>query len=496
MAAGKNTGIQISLIICSVLMLIFGVVAYLMYKDLSETEADLAASLEEYDKADAARKNYLTQITNLQNLLGAQMENVGDAGSQDPNTVIGFVNTRMTELAGPTAQPTVVDTLATMRAEMNAKDIEIATLQSSENKINEEKVALTGVYNAKAESYNDNYKKAQQDLLALQTEKDETVAGYKSKLDAEQKKNTDLQIAYEKLQEELQDKIDDLDGQLSKVTKTNEFLTKEINDMRDASFDVPDGHIVSVHYGANNTVYIDLGSADNLRTGTTFSVYEKNLSTVGGRTSEIKASIEVIRIIDEHNAEATVLGDGKYSGDYSRPIARGDAIYSPLWRAGVQETFALIGTFDLDRDKSDDRNILINLIRNAGGDVKAQVTPDGERSGVDEITSQFKFLVLGDIGDPTKEPDEATRQMIQKVHSHTNDMKKEAQQSGVRVMTMNDFLSYIGYRPQRRLWRPGENIPWVMTTRRDGGRSRKDNISRGTVSGAYSRSNRDVETPR
>jgi len=166
-----------------------------------------------------------------------------------------------------------------------------------------------------------------------------------------------------------------------------------------------------------------------------------------------------------------------------------------LWRSGLKETFALVGKFDIDQDKTDDREILITAIRNAGGLVGDQVLPSGERTG-EEITSEFKFVVLGDIGEPLKEPDPQKRAAIQRVHSLANDIKKEAQQSGVRVITMNDFLSYMGYKPQRRLWRPGENIPWIMTTRRDGGRSRSDNISTGTTSGTYSRSNRNVESPR
>jgi hypothetical protein len=303
-----------------------------------------------------------------------------------------------------------------------------------------------------------------------------------------------VEIAYEKLDEEMSAKVDDLKNQISKLTETNERLTNQIYELTDQSFDIPDGEIVSVNYDTR-TVFIDLGSEDKLKPGTTFSVYQKNLATVGGRTSDIKATIEVIRIVNEHTAEAKITSEGDYPGDYSRPIARGDAIYSPLWRSGVQEVFALVGKFDLDGDKTDDRNILINMIRNAGGAVEAQVTPDGERAG-GEIDSRFKFLVLGDIGDPSEEPDEQERAKIQKMHSHTNDLKKEAQQSGVRTVTKNDFLSYMGYKPQRRLWRPGENIPWVMTTRRDAGRSRRDIQSRETVSGAYSRSNRDVTSPR
>ena len=494
MASGKVTGVHIGMIICAVLMLIFMVSTFLMYKSYNEQSADLAAAQAEANSSTANSRNYLEQITALKSTLGATLETVGTVNGQDPNTVIGFTNGKMQEFGGPFAQATVVETLARMREEINANERLIADLESSKTELNTEKVNLQNVYTAKENVHDKAREDSEKEKVNLIATKKEEVDSVRNQLLAEQQKNSQLQIDYEKMQEQLNLRIDDLDGQVSKLTSTNEALTAELNNLRDESFDIPDGHIVSVVFETGE-VYINLGTDQKLKPGTTFSVYNKDISNVGGRTSDIKASIMVTDVLESNLSRAKITSEGDYEGDYSRPISTGDAIYSPLWRSGLKETFALVGKFDIDQDKTDDREILITAIRNAGGLVGDQVLPSGERTG-EEITSEFKFVVLGDIGEPLKEPDPQKRAAIQRVHSLANDIKKEAQQSGVRVITMNDFLSYTGYKPQRRLWRPGENIPWIMTTRRDGGRSRSDNISTGTTSGTYSRSNRNVESPR
>ncbi|MDG2390259.1 MAG: hypothetical protein P8M30_13170 [Planctomycetaceae bacterium] len=494
MASGKVTGVHIGMIICAVLMLIFMVSTFLMYKSFDEQSADLATAKAEADSSKAVSRNYLDQITALKSTLGATLDNVGTVNAQDPNTVIGFTNAKMQEFGGSFAQATVVETLARMREEINVNERLIADLESSKTQLNTEKVNLQNVYTAKENVHDKAREDSEKEKVNLISLKKEEVDSVRNQLLAEQQKNSQLQIDFEKMQEQLNLRIDDLDGQVSKLTGTNESLTAELNNLRDESFDIADGRVTSVVFDTNS-VYIDLGSDQKLKPGTTFSVYNKDISNVGGRTSDIKASIMVTEILGPQSAIATITSEGDFEGDYSRPIARGDAIYSPLWRAGLKETFAFVGKFDIDQDKIDDRKILITAVQNAGGVVGDEILPSGERTG-EEITSDYKFVVLGDIGEPLKEPDPQKRAAIQRVHSLANDIKKEAQQSGVRVITMNDFLSYMGYKTQRRLWRPGENIPWIMTTRRDGGRSRSDNVSRGTTSGAYSGSNRNVESPR
>ena len=41
-------------------------------------------------------------------------------------------------------------------------------------------------------------------------------------------------------------------------------------------------------------------------------------------------------------------------------------------------------------------------------------------------------------------------------------MVAEALENGVRVVSMEDFLNYIGYDPGRRIWRPGITETWNL----------------------------------
>lgn len=149
MASGKVTGVHIGMIICAVLMLIFMVSTFLMYKSYNEQSADLVTAKAEADSSKAASRNYLDQITALKSTLGATLDNVGTVNAQDPNTVIGFTNAKMQEFGGPFAQATVVETLARMREEINANERLIADLESSKTQLNTEKVNLQNVYTAK-----------------------------------------------------------------------------------------------------------------------------------------------------------------------------------------------------------------------------------------------------------------------------------------------------------------------------------------------------------
>ena len=66
--------------------------------------------------------------------------------------------------------------------------------------------------------------------------------------------------------------------------------------------------------------------------------------------------------------------------------------------------------------------------------------------------------------------------------------EKEARIQGVRKINLSDFLSHIGYKPKRRFWAPGMQIPWKLT----GGAQSKsvggtlgNRASSGQVSGAF-----------
>jgi len=141
---------------------------------------------------------------------------------------------------------------------------------------------------------------------------------------------------------------------------------------------------------------------------------------------------------------------------------------------------------DFDGDGKSDREILKELVATAGAKITTEVDDEGNRSGK-PISVDTKFLVVGERPDPTDAIAEQ-RAINLKVIEHFTDMQKEARIQGVRKISLSDFLAHIGYKPKRRFWAPGMEIPWQL---KSGAHSTGvnqtigDRASTGQVSGAY-----------
>ena len=99
----------------------------------------------------------------------------------------------------------------------------------------------------------------------------------------------------------------------------------------------------------------------------------------------------------------------------------------------------------------------------------------------------MKFLNQADETDIDKQ------EIAQLIQDQLKKMKEQAREQGVRVMTLKDFITYMGYKPSRRLWLPGEEIPWLL---KSGSHSTGVNEtignrqSSGQTAGVFSRSKR------
>ncbi|NOX56831.1 MAG: hypothetical protein GXP27_20800, partial [Planctomycetes bacterium] len=220
---------------------------------------------------------------------------------------------------------------------------------------------------------------------------------------------------------------------------------------------------------------------------------------------DIKGAIEVINVIDAHTSVARILEDDIY-----RPILPGDPIYTPLWSPGRQEVISFVGIIDLDGDGESDREELHDLVAGAGARIDNEVLDDGRRiyytdfpnhyvefdyeSGRPGIDVHTKFLVIGQIPDVNSVALEKEKDQIENILKHLDAMRKEARRQGVRIVSLNDFLSWIGYKPKRRLHIPG--VAGRPYTLKAGARSAAvdevvgERESSGSVSGVYSRSRR------
>jgi hypothetical protein len=214
--------------------------------------------------------------------------------------------------------------------------------------------------------------------------------------------------------------------ELSKVEQVRELLAGKLNETKTETFEEPDGKIVSVNQ-REQTVWINLGRADNLGRQVNFSIHEKGTSSV--TASARKGSVEVVRILDNHLAEARIID----SSD-ARPILPGDVVYSPTWTAGRQLRFALAGLMDINGDEKSDRTEVRNLILANNGLIDADVDELGGRSG--RLSIDTRYLVLG------QRPTEKTAS--EAIQSYTA-IQKEAYDLGIEKISLQKLLDMMGY---------------------------------------------------
>jgi hypothetical protein len=502
-SSGKPTAVHFSLVVFVMLTIIASVVAYISHKDSSETRTKLTTATEDLTKQKTLAGNYLDSITALKKRLGPGFEEVGD--EETPNTLLWAVAEDIRILGSypqdmPVNQlPNVHDAFIKLRADLdrsqseyNAKDVELR----------DRNVAFTAVETIQ-QARVDTAKQAQS---TAETLRDEVQQQQRERLKTVEDSRDEIarQLAQEKNAHELTlettgKQIASLRQENNDLIVINERFKKKLDDAEKPTFEVADGEIRWVDH-VSRLVWINVGSDDGLTKRTTFSVYKKAHHGIGGGTEDIKGSIQVIRIIDAHLAEARVL-----STDIYQPIAPGDPIYTPLWSPGRSEFFSFAGFIDLDGDGHSDRELLHGLIAAAGGKVDNYVDDEGQRFHLDklvtedsvprnqEINVQTKFLVVGRLPDPTSTADEEEKKTFFRILGHFEAMEKEARKQGVRQINLGDFLSYIGYKPSRRLWHPGEGSPYKL---KSGSRSTATRLtignreSSGQTAGIYSRSKR------
>jgi hypothetical protein len=317
-------------------------------------------------------------------------------------------------------------------------------------------------------------------VTGLNRELTSEIAALKNALAAERHENDDYRAATE-------NKIRALEQRLANLIGANDKIKAELDENSlNGGFEIPDGIIRWIDR-LGKKVWINLGEADGLKPRTTFNVYKKTSRGIGrgaekravGR-EDIKGTIEVTRILEPNLSEARILTEDLYS-----PIAAGDPIYSPLWNPGRGEAFSIIGIMDLNGDDKDDRDLLKEAVATAGAVIDNEVDEKGElfingkkpEEYKPRITEKTKFLVIGKIPEVADTADPEEIQTILKINGIRKDMEDAARERGVRIVSLSDFLSYIGYKSQRRLSVPGGESPYKL---------KSGSTSGGRTRGAYS----------
>lgn len=260
--------------------------------------------------------------------------------------------------------------------------------------------------------------------------------------------------------------IQERDTTISKLERVIEIQQHNIADP-DPFAQPADGQIRYVDQ-RENKVWINIGSADDLRPQVTFSVYSSDATDV--KTAQSKGKIEVIRIMGPHMAEARITSD-----ESTRPLMIGDQIYSQVWNPGRQVGFAITGLVDLDNDGRSDIEKLKQVIRLNNGKVDAVPGPDGTVEG--EMTVDTRYLILGEFPSDSRDESADLRQSWETMNSEANTLNIEAIQ-------LEEFLSLMGWEPEIRSVRLGSgsrggDFPALPTDEADTGyRSRNPQFFR------------------
>jgi hypothetical protein len=178
-------------------------------------------------------------------------------------------------------------------------------------------------------------------------------------------------------------------------------------------------------------VWIDLGSADGLRPQVTFSVVADG--NADAEAAEKKGSIEVVRILEDHLAEATITAD-----EATNPLMPGDRIYSQVWDRGRQVSFGIAGVIDLDKDRKSDLQRLKNIIAASNGRVAAAPDDTGKLPEGSEMQVDTRYLVLGEYPTGTLAADEELRKSWKA-------LSDQAEQLGVPSIPLDEFVKLMGW---------------------------------------------------
>jgi hypothetical protein len=498
MASSNNniSFVHFSLIFFVMVSIILGVVSYLQINDAAELRKAEQTAKAEKAAAIKARDNALDTADLVKQRLGFQAPLVLD--SETKNDFVSNMNDTL-KLVVDHQRDKEIGTGMNVKKPTNLRE-SIYVLQAAYDKVSSKKEAEIGVLTQLKSDAESAKKRAEDErdtavaakikestrVAKIEEDKEEAIKAKQKEIDRLAVRERTLLARIDAEAEahavELAKKQKQHDTLLATVTRQKEV----IEEIKRVSFERSDG-IIRVVDHRTRLVWINLGYADRLPKRMTFSVYNKAHHGVARGREDIKGSIEVTRITGPHMAEARIL-----EGDIYNSIRAGDPVYSPLWSSGAVESFAFVGFMDLDGDGKSDRDVLKRKVTAAKAVVSNEVDDLGIRTGTG-LTTADKFLVVGKTFDIDLAPNDKVREIRKKIAAGRAALENEARRKGIRIIRLADFLAYIGFKADQRLWRPGENTPRKLKA---GAHSTTvnetvgDRRSSGQTSGVYSRSKR------
>jgi len=194
----------------------------------------------------------------------------------------------------------------------------------------------------------------------------------------------------------------------------------------------------------NGLAFINLGSADFVRPGMTFSVLMDYDKSQIGIDSELpkKATLEVTLVLGQKQSQARIrYSEGISSIAY--PVEVGNKLFKPGWKPGSPVRWALAGHFDLNGLGRDETELLRKQLAKQGIVVDAYLDLNTLKV-VGELNYGIDYLVIG-----TRPTGETARVIGDErktaIENAINEMVAKAQTMGISVMQHRVFLPIAGF---------------------------------------------------
>jgi TolA-binding protein len=279
---------------------------------------------------------------------------------------------------------------------------------------------------------------------ALKTQEQQTADEFGRKLTDKETQLSDLQSTLESREQQLQELKRGGEQERREFQVEVERRTRQIADLQKSiqtlkgSFDPEailkkaDGRVLRAIPGSD-IVYVNLGSANNIKVGMGFEVFPK-LTMAGPLRG--KASLEVVTLM-ENSAECRVTRTTP-----GQPIVEGDIVVNIAFEQNRKPKFVVRGEFDLNFDGQidfDGADRIAAIIRQWGG----QVVP--------ELDESVDYVVVGvppREGEVPRDASDVVRDQIERKRLERSEFRKlidEARSMYIPVITQNQFLFLTGY---------------------------------------------------
>lgn len=426
MAARENQGLQIALIIFVVLTIALAVSTFMFFSKFDEERNKIAEYEKKANEANRLANDYQTELKEVKAILGVapgdKLEAVKETKKKDFDALAPGMGEDKQNYRALATQ--IYKTLKEAEANLIAAQEREKKLNDKIKEDEKTKVEVVSTYKQSTEERKTDYDGERDKLMKAVAAADEAKQDALKKLEAQKK-------AFDQDKAELATEIKNRDDTISKLSKVID-KQKQVILEGEKELEVADGTIRWVNQG-EQLAWIDKGSADGLRQQVSFKVIDRDEPNPA--TAPTKGTVEVVKIVDSHSAEARIITDNP-----TDPIMPGDRLFSTSWQPGRIEHFAVAGFMDVDGDKLSDRDLVKQLIQVNRGVLDAELTDNGDLVG--ELTPSTKYLVIGE-----KPTDKDIKGDILKNWSR---MITNAETLGVRIIPLSRFLDYVGYASQQR----------------------------------------------